>query len=463
LFRAPVVACPRCGSQASEKVSDSGRRHARLTIDARRASSPSTISNVSKSACSNFHSLRIAELHPDAGDAVAIALDVPHELQSEYVGLAGQHVVLRTELDGAEARRTYSLTNVPGEWPLRIVARIHEHGQMSRHLADELRVGDQIDVLPPNGSLTPRSLAPASTYVGFASGCGITPVLSIVKATLQANPTNRFILFYGNSNTDRVMCLEELLGLKDRFIDRLALHFVMSREPQEVELYNGRIDAARVRELARTLFKTEQVAEFFVCGPGDMIDQVSGVLHDLNVPADRIHSEHFRDESTAHALTDNAAAGDTAMAHAHGGLAVGAGDATLHVTGPAARLDAAAGTEPVASGTARAPAADPDLAQVTVLMDGRHRTFTMKMSDDTVLDAASRAGLELPFSCRAGVVLPRAARKSFLAQWRWTRTTHSRTGSWSKAMCSPASRESRRPLSSSTTTRSNHELPDDFV
>ncbi|HEY2398857.1 MAG TPA: 2Fe-2S iron-sulfur cluster-binding protein [Steroidobacteraceae bacterium] len=343
-------------------------------------------------------------MHPDADDAVAIALDVPKELQSEYVGLAGQHVVLRTELDGAEARRTYSLTNAPGEWPLRIVARVHVHGQMSRHLADELRVGDQIDVLPPNGSLTPRSVAPASMYVGFASGCGITPVLSIVKATLQANPTNRFILFYGNTNTDRVMCLEELLGLKDRFIDRLALHFVMSREPQEVELYNGRIDAARVRELARTLFKAEQVAEFFVCGPGDMIDQVSGVLRDLNVPADRIHSEHFRDESTAHAATDNAVAGDTALAHAHGTHAGHAhGGLAVDGTDPAAKLDAVAGAEPMASGTARAPAADPDLAQVTVLMDGRHRTFTMKINDDTVLDAASRAGLELPFSCRAGV------------------------------------------------------------
>src|SRR5882724_10433004 len=119
-----------------------------------------------------FHPLRIAELQPDAEDAIAIALEVPRELQPEYVGLPGQHVVLKTELGGEEARRTYSLINAPGEWPLRIVARVHENGRMSRHLAEHARVGDRIDVLPPNGSLTPRLGAPATgtvrTYVGFA-------------------------------------------------------------------------------------------------------------------------------------------------------------------------------------------------------------------------------------------------------------------------------------------------------
>jgi ring-1,2-phenylacetyl-CoA epoxidase subunit PaaE len=308
-----------------------------------------------------FHSLRIAELQPDAIDACAIALDVPHELQSEYVGSPGQHIVLRTESEGGETRRTYSLTNVPGEWPLRIVARVHEHGRMSRYLAEQLTVGDRIDVLPPNGSLTPRAVEPATgaasgrAYVGFVAGCGITPVLAIVKTVLQSDPSNRFILFYGNSNTDRAMCLEELLGLKDRFIDRLALHFVMSREPQEVDLYNGRLDAARVREFAGRLFRPDEVTEFFVCGPGDMIDQVSGALRELNVGADRIHSEHFRDEGGIHAAT---------------------------VT---------AGHEP------------DDTAKVTVLVDGRHRAFTMRMNDETVLDAAERSGLDLPFSCRAGV------------------------------------------------------------
>jgi ring-1,2-phenylacetyl-CoA epoxidase subunit PaaE len=355
-----------------------------------------------------FHPLRIAELQPDADDAVAISLDVPPQLRSEYVGLPGQHIVLRAELDGAEVRRTYSLTNAPGEWPLRIVARVHENGRMSRHFAEQLKVGDRIDVLPPNGSLTPRRAKPApgarsgATYVGFASGCGITPVIAVIKAILQADPNNQFILFYGNSNTGRVMCLEELLGLKDQFIHRLALHFVMSREPQEVDLYNGRVDAARVRELARTLFKADQVAEFFVCGPGDMIEQVSGVLRELNVGADRIHSEHFTDAAGVYGDAEGHHAATVAADHGTTAVTVGgvAGNVPTAVTAGSVAVNVHTRSD---ASPLKAPLQAADTAEVTVLMDGRRRTFTMQMNDETVLDAASRAGLELPFSCRAGV------------------------------------------------------------
>jgi ring-1,2-phenylacetyl-CoA epoxidase subunit PaaE len=201
---------------------------------------------------------------------------------------------------------------------------------------------------------------------------------------LKTDPASRFILFYGNSSTGRAMCLEDLLGLKDQFMQRLALHFVMSREPQEVDLYNGRVDAARVRELARTLFKTDQVAEFFVCGPGDMIDQVSGVLRELNVGAERIHSEHFRDEGSGGAEAVAVAGVDAASVRGDANASTSVVDAEPGEGGPQA-------------------AQGHDTARVTVLMDGRHRTFTMRMNDDTVLDAAARAGLELPFSCRAGV------------------------------------------------------------
>jgi ring-1,2-phenylacetyl-CoA epoxidase subunit PaaE len=305
-----------------------------------------------------FHPLTVLQVVPDAEDAVAIAIEVPPGLRPEYSGSPGQHVVLRLAVDGEDTRRTYSLVNAPGEWPLRIVPRVHGAGKMSRYLAEQLRAGERIEVLPPNGSFTPRHADVPGLFVAFAAGCGITPVLSIVRALL-ARGAAQVLLFYGNTGTARTMCLEELLALKDRYLERLSLHFVMSREPQEAELYNGRIDAARVRQFAATLFRPAEVTEYFVCGPGDMIEQTTATLRSLGVEAARIHAEHF----------------------------------TVTTAGEAA---AAPTASPAAAASANG-------AEVTVILDGRRRTFTMKLDDETVLDGAARAGIELPFSCRAGV------------------------------------------------------------
>jgi ring-1,2-phenylacetyl-CoA epoxidase subunit PaaE len=406
-----------------------------------------------------FHSLRVVDIHPEAEDAVGISLEVPPELHAAYQGLPGQHVVVRTEINDEENRRTYSLVNAPGELPLRIVLRVHPSGHMSHYLAEQLNVGDSLDVLPPNGSFTPRrSAQEAGTYVAFASGCGITPVLSVIRSLLAANQGNRVILFYGNATTGRAMCVEELLGLKDRYLRQLSLHFLMSREPQESELYNGRIDASRVRQLARALFQPGDVTEFFVCGPGNMIDEVSATLRELGVSGEKIHGEHFTVATTTAVSAQSIAASASgaitvefepvqpaaitvdfdekpsdaiAVEFDPPPVAITNADETVWAPETASSapsnagapdiptaVPSEAGSEPPglsgAPGKAGAdtdgataspskPVLASDESEVTVLMDGRRRTFTMRMNDDVVLDAAMRAGLELPFSCRAGV------------------------------------------------------------
>jgi ring-1,2-phenylacetyl-CoA epoxidase subunit PaaE len=310
-----------------------------------------------------FHPLKIAERTAIADDSVALAFTVPDELRADYGFMAGQHIAVRAVLDGREERRTYSIVSPENAGRLRIGVRIQPDGRMSRHLADGVRVGDMLDVLMPNGSFHTRiEPARAKSYVAFAAGSGITPVLSIAATVMQLEPASRFQLYYGNTSRARTMFLDEVLALKDLFLPRFSLRFVMSREPQEFELFNGRIDGARVLEFARHDFDARRVDEYFICGPGTMAEEIQATLAGLDA-AGRVHVEYF----TA------AAAGS-----------------------------AAAPARPPAAAAGRAAAAV-DSATITVVMDGRRREFTMPMHGEVILDAAEQAGLDLPFSCRAGV------------------------------------------------------------
>ena len=310
-----------------------------------------------------FHPLIIAERTAIADDAVAIGFAVPDALRAEYDFMAGQHVAVRATFDGQEERRTYSIASPEGSGQMRIGVRVQSSGRMSQYLAGGLQVGDTLQVLTPNGSFhTQIEPARAKRYIAFAAGSGITPVLSIAATVLQKELTSRFQLYYGNTSTARAMFLDELLALKDRFLPRFSVCFVMSREPQEFELFNGRINSAKVLELARHEFDVAAVDEFFVCGPGSMADDVQAALTSLGARG-RVHVEHF-------------------------------------VAGAPASAPAAVKPAVVAAGTAQAGADD---ATITVVMDGRRRAFRMPMHGEVILDAADRAGLDLPFSCRAGV------------------------------------------------------------
>ena len=309
----------------------------------------------------NYHPLKISDLRPEGNEAVCVTLDVPDELRDTFRFAPGQHIGVRATIDGQEVRRTYSICSGTDERHLRIGVRVHERGSMSGHVGRKLRVSDQLEVLPPTGRffLTPDAKA-TRTYCAFAGGSGITPILGIVRNVLRHEPASRFLVFYGNRTTASIMFAEDLLALKDQYPQRLALYFLMSREPQDVELFNGRLDAKKVGALGSELFDASSVDAFFLCGPDTMIESVKEGLVGLGVEQGKIHSEHF------------------------------ASDAKREV-----RLQ----PDPQEREVRKAQAQ----TQVTVVMDGRRRSFEMPSDGTTVLEAAEQAGLDLPYSCRAGV------------------------------------------------------------
>lgn len=309
----------------------------------------------------NFHPLKVAAVERVAEDAACVTIEVPAALRDAFAHEAGQYVTVRRTIEGREERRTYSIVTAPGGGVLKLGIRAQPGGRMSGELASKLRPGDWLDVGTPMGRFrTSISAEREYAYVAFAAGSGITPVLSLAADILAREPRSRFTLFYGNRSMSRTMFLEETLALKNRYIERFSVHFVMSREPQQAEWLNGRIDGNKIRELARHMAEVSSADEYLICGPGSMVDEVRAAVKALNGNA-AIRFERF------------AAA-----------------------TPRSAEIAKERGAAPEA-------AAQAVLATISVVMDGRRRSFPMAPGDASVLDAAERAGLELPYSCRSGI------------------------------------------------------------
>jgi ring-1,2-phenylacetyl-CoA epoxidase subunit PaaE len=307
-----------------------------------------------------FHPLVVAGKQQETRDSVRIVLDVPDELRDEYAFHAGQHLPIQIERDGKKIRRTYSICSEQGEWPLQIGVRVQAGGQFSEFVANELNAGDTLDVMPPNGQF--HAVLDASNekqYLGVAAGSGITPILSIIASVLSEEPGSRFALFYGNRKQNSTMFIDDLYALKNRYPDRLQLHFLFSQEEQEFEIASGRLGDAKVRELVEHFCSGAPPDEAFVCGPDTMIDKVTVTLTDLGIAAENLHAERF------------------------GARRKGAGD---KVTGTV--------TGNKVTGT---------LSRVTVVMDGHTKTFEMPRAGVNIVDAAAEQGVELPYSCKGGV------------------------------------------------------------
>ena len=305
-----------------------------------------------------FHSLRVLAVERLAEDAACVTLQIPVDLRAAFAHDAGQYVTLRRKIEEKDEHRTYSIVSAPGSSEMKLGIRLQHGGRMSGDLAANLRPGEMLDLGTPMGRFrTSINAERRYGYVAFAAGSGITPILSLATEIMSKEPLSRFTLIYGNRSIARTMFLEDTLALKNRYLDRFSVHFLMSREPQQAAFLNGRIDGAKVRELSSQIVEICAADEYLICGPGDMVDEVRGVLQSLN------GSAQIRFERFASAIRPRKAA------------------EPLHAI----------------------QALEQAMASISIVMDGRRRTFPMSPGDASVLDAAERAGLELPFSCRAGI------------------------------------------------------------
>src|SRR5271168_3827234 len=219
----------------------------------------------------SFHALKVTAVDRVAEDAACVTVEIPPALRDAFAFHAGQYITVRRTIEGREERRTYSIVTAPGGGVLKLGIRLQTGGRMSGELATALRPGDQLDVGTPMGRFrTAISPERGHSYVAFASGSGITPILSLATDILAREPRSRLTLIYGNRSISRTMFLEEILALKNRYIERFAVHFVMSREPQQTEWLNGRIDGEKVRGLALRMPEISTADEYLICGPGDM-------------------------------------------------------------------------------------------------------------------------------------------------------------------------------------------------
>jgi ring-1,2-phenylacetyl-CoA epoxidase subunit PaaE len=238
-----------------------------------------------------FYELKVAEVRQETPECVSVALEVPDDLQEAFAFQPGQYLTFRTSLGGQELRRSYSICTSPADGELRVAIKAVKGGKFSTLANTMLKKGDVLEVMPPMGKFTPKHLG--KHYLAFAAGSGITPVMGIMKDLLQREPDSRFTLVYGNRNRASIIFREEIEGLKNRYMERLRVYHVLSRELMDVPLFNGRIDAEKCGQLCNKLIDLKCMDEVFLCGPEEMIFSLREKLLELGMPQGSVHMELF--------------------------------------------------------------------------------------------------------------------------------------------------------------------------
>lgn len=304
-----------------------------------------------------FHPLKVKDIRRETNDCVSVAFEVPQNLSTDYSFIQGQYLTLKTNLRGEEVRRSYSICSSPLELDLRVAIKKVEGGLFSTFANEQLQIGDILDVMTPMGKFyTELNEKNAYHYVAFAAGSGITPIISIIKTTLEKEPNSHFTLIYGNRKIDSIIFLEEIEGLKNRYLGRLSVHHVLSRQQLGVDLLSGRIDEAKCSQFCQKLFDPATINAFFLCGPYEMIQSVRKALINFDVTPKQVYYELFTSPNSSN------------------------GALVKEKTSPKAIA-----------------------AKIAIKLDDKTFEFAMPKDADSVLDAALKEGADLPFACKGGV------------------------------------------------------------
>ena len=305
-----------------------------------------------------FHTLRIADIYKETDDCSVITFDIPDNLKQEFQYKQGQHLTLRAEIGNQDVRRSYSLCSSPLDNEWKVAVKKIEDGLFSTYANEVLKKNDTIDVMPPHGNFY-KECAPdkQKNYIAFAAGSGITPILSIMKTHLAAEPESTFKLFYLNRNVKSIIFKEEIEALKSAYFNRIELFYFLTKEYRDVPLMNGRFNSEKMEVITSKLLDIKTIDECFICGPESMIFLIRDSLVSAGLPNENIHYELF--------TAGNSAEDKNRVKKI---------------------------LEKKVEGT-----------EVTIIDGGKEFHFTMSKEFDNILDGALAAGADLPFACKGGV------------------------------------------------------------
>ncbi|RMB62889.1 phenylacetic acid degradation protein [Dokdonia sinensis] len=305
-----------------------------------------------------FHSVTVKEIYKETSDCSVVTFDIPENLQSDFAFTSGQHLTLKAVINDEDVRRSYSLCSSPldGEW--KVAVKQIPGGVFSTYVNEKLQAGDVLDVMAPSGKFgIPVEAAKGKNYLFFAAGSGITPVLSMIKTHLAAEPESTCKLFYANRTAKSIIFKEELEQLRNQYFGRLEIFYFLTKEKRDIELFNGRFDDEKMEILTKTFIDVPDTSEVFLCGPEEMVHYVSDFLVKKGLPKELVHFELFITGLTAE---DKARAERLSQRKVEG-------------------------------------------IEVVIVDGGKEFHFTMTEEYDNILDAALGAGADLPFACKGGV------------------------------------------------------------